>query len=440
MKPVQSRLGFTLAVLLAVNLLNFFDRQVLGAVGEPVREELGINDTRLGLLTTAFTLLYAAAGVPLGRWADLGRRTHILAAGVALWSVLTVLSGAAWNFGSMFVIRLGVGVGEASCAPAANSLLGDLVPRGQRSRALGIFMLGLPLGLSLSSLVSGELTHAWGWRAAFVVAGLPGLAVACFCLLMREPPRGGSEEQTIGTACRPGNPLLLVLRIRTMWWLILSGALHNFTAYALGAFLSPFLMRYHGLSVRGAGWLSAFGYGCGGLGLFLGGWACDRVVSRRASGRLEVSAAALALFTICIFLALGRPRDQAVEFGAWFLPACFFMYVYYSGVYATVQDVVEPALRGTAMAMYFFAMYVLGAAFGSLITGWVSDYFAARAADLAGSDTILPQHRAEGLHDALGLIPPLGLLLVVVLLIGSRTVRGDYRQLQQWMEASSRRQ
>src|SRR5262249_35449429 len=158
------------------------------------RKELNLTDTDLGALTTAFTLLYAVAGVPLGRWADLGRRTHILAAGVALWSVLTSLSGAAWNFWSLFVLRLGVGVGEAGCAPAAIPLLGDLFPRERRARALAVFMIGLPLGLSLSSLVSGWLAQLWGWRAAFLVAGLPGVAVALLCLLIQEPSRGASEK------------------------------------------------------------------------------------------------------------------------------------------------------------------------------------------------------------------------------------------------------
>src|SRR5207244_1928366 len=126
----------------------------------------------------------------------------------------------------------GVGIGEASCAPAANSLLGDRVPREQRSRALAVFMLGLPLGLSLSSLISGWLAKHYGWRIAFLVAGLPGLVVALLCLWIPEPPRGATERHHVGAGRREGNPLLLVLRIRTMWWIIASGVLHNFNAYA----------------------------------------------------------------------------------------------------------------------------------------------------------------------------------------------------------------
>jgi predicted MFS family arabinose efflux permease len=318
--------------------------------------------------------MYAAAGVPLGRWADVGRRTHILSAGVAVWSVFTLLSGKAWNYASLFALRLGVGIGEASCAPAANSLLGDLFPREKRARALAIFMLGLPLGLSLSSVVSGRLAQQWGWRVALLVAGLPGLAVALLCLFIREPARGASEQHAIGASRREGSPVLQVLRIPTLWWLIVSGALHNFNMYALGAFLAPFLQRYYGLNIGQAGDVSACAYACGGLGLFFGGWACDRIVRHRISGRLEISAASLALSTGCFLLALGQPSGDAWGFGAWLLPGCFFLYVYYSGVYPTIHDIVEPALRGTAMAVYFFAFYLIGAAQGPLLTGWLSDY------------------------------------------------------------------
>jgi MFS family permease len=436
MQSSRSRLGFTLSVLLAVNLLNFYDRQVLGAVGHPLSEELHLNDTLYGLLTTAFTLMYALAGVPLGRWADVGRRTYILSAGVALWSVFTLLSAAAWNYASLFAVRLGVGIGEASCAPAANSLLGDLFPRERRARALAIFMLGLPLGLSLSSVVSGWVAQHWNWRIALLVAGLPGLAVALLCLRIPEPSRGASEQHAVGASRREGNPVFQVMRIPTMWWLIVSGALHNFNMYALGTFLSPFLQRYYHLDVAQAGYVSSYAYACGGLGLFLGGWACDRIVRRRVSGRLEVSAGALALSAGCFFLALRQPMESPWGFAGCLLPGCFFLYIYYSGVYATIHDIVEPALRGTAMAMYFFAFYLIGAAQGPLLTGWLSDYFARRAASVDGAEKVLDAHKAIGLHDALGLIPVLSVALVVVLAIASRTVRADYERLQKWMESS----
>jgi len=463
MEKTRPRLAFTLLVLLGINTMNFYDRQVLGAVGEPVKNQWRLSDAELGALGTAFILLYAVVGVPLGHWADIGRRKIILAAGVTLWSVLTSLSGLAWSFASLFILRLGVGVGEASCAPAANSLLGDLFPSGRRARAISLFMLGLPVGLGLSFAVSGMIARHWGWRQALFVAGLPGLVLGLLTFGIPEPQRGAAEHQAIGAARRKGSPVLAVLRIPTMWWIILSGALHNFNMYALGHFLSPLLMRYHGLGVDVAGWISAVVYGFGGgLGVLFGGWVCDRIVKHRISGRLEVAALALLVSLPCLFLSLQPSRGHFWATAAWLLPGCMCLYVYYSGVYAAVQDIVEPALRGTAMALYFCAMYLLGAALGPYATGLISDYFAHRAlaatADAvptpvallsaspqAGMPAHLPwapillahqQARfavAEGLHDAMYVVPLLDGLLVLVLLAASRTVKRDYENLQKWM-------
>jgi MFS family permease len=174
------------------------------------------------------------------------------------------------------------------------------------------------------------------------------------------------------------------------------------------------------------------------VGLFVGGWACDRVVRRRVAGRLELTALASAAATACLALALGQPPDAVVGFATWLLPGCLFLYVYYSGVYATIQDVMEPALRGTAMATYFAVMYLF-AAFGPVVTGSLSRYFAARAAAADGSAAVTDGHRAVALHEALWLVPVLGALLVVVLYLASRTVKGDYEMLQRWMTTQGSR-
>jgi MFS family permease len=457
------RIAFVLCVLLGINTMNFYDRQVLGVVGEPLRKHWNLDDRQLGQLGTAFVLLYAVVGVPLGRWADVGKRTRILAVGILLWSVLTGLSGLAWSVTALFLFRLGVGIGEASCAPAANSLLGDFFPAQKRARAISLFMLGLPLGLGLSSVVSGEVAQRYGWRAALLVAGVPGLLLGLLVLAIPEPPRGAAEKHAVGAARRQGSPLLAVLRIPTMWWIILSGALHNFNMYALGHFLAPLLERYYGLTTRGAGWVGGLVYGLGGAMILLGGWACDRASRRRVNGRLEVATAALLLATPCIYLALRQPRGEVVPFTAWLLPGYALFYFYYAGVYATIQDIVEPALRGTAMALYFFAMYLLGGAMGPYATGWVSDYCAnrARAAEVSPAGAVaslavppeapfpanlawaaLAEHtkkeaaaRATGLHDAMYLVPVLAAALVLVMFLASRTVRADHERLQKWMQS-----
>ena len=149
-------------LLFGINMMNFYDRQVVGAIGEKIKVEWHLSDGQLAGLTTAFIILYAIVGIPLGRLADVGSRKRVLALGVTIWSLFTGLSGLASTFAAMIVCRLGVGVGEASAAPAANSLIGDLFPARQRARAISIFMLGLPVGTGASYLISGLVVQATG--------------------------------------------------------------------------------------------------------------------------------------------------------------------------------------------------------------------------------------------------------------------------------------
>jgi MFS family permease len=174
------------------------------------------------------------------------------------------------------------------------------------------------------------------------------------------------------------------------------------------------------------------------LGIFLGGWAADALVRRRASGRMEVATLALLLGAPCSFLALNQPAGELWAFALWMLPACMMFYVYYPAVYATVQDVIEPSLRGTAMAVYFFAMYLLGGAVGPVLLGQLSDYLAGRAL-AEGLAESREAARALGLHQAMYLIPALGLGLVVVLFAGSRTVTRDHRRLEERLALAAKK-
>ena len=438
----RSNAWFALWVLFAINAINFFDRQILGAVGESIRKEWGLSDSALGALGTAFTLLYAFVGVPFGRLTDKARRTWILSAGVFVWSLMTVTSGLARNFWQLFACRLGVGVGEASCAPAATSLIGDLFPASRRARALAIFMLGLPVGIALSFAVSGTIARSYGWRPAFYVAGIPGLVCASLVLFIREPRRGATEALQIGGRRREGSPYRLVLSTPTMRWLVISGALHNFNMYAIGSFITPFLMRYHGADIRHANFVSMVVYGIfGAPGLILGGVAGDAVMKRQANGRLLVGALAIIASVPFLYLALGRAGGDTLGFMVMMGVGCALMYAYYSTVYSTIQDVIEPSLRGTAMAVYFFAMYVLGASLGPYGTGLVSDFYTLRAARAAGligvTHQALEPFRAEGLHSAMYIIPALGVLLALVLFAAAGTVTKDVERLQHWMREST---
>lgn len=438
----KTKAGFALTVLFAINTMNFFDRQILGAVGELIRKEWTLSDTTLGTLGTAFTLIYAFVGLPLGRLADKSSRKTILAWGVFIWSALTAGSGIAQNFAQMFAMRLGVGVGEATCAPAANSLIGDLYPSDKRAKALSVFMMGLPIGIALSFLVSGFIAKDYGWRAAFYVAGIPGVLCAIGAYFIKEPIRGISEAHNVGELKRVGNPFWLVLSIPSMWWLILSGALHNFNMYAIGSFLQSYLMRYHQLEVSKAGLISMVVYGLAGApGLLLGGYLGDAAVKRKKNGRLVVATLGLLLSGPFVYLALGRPPGEIAGFTILMGMGVAAMYVYYSTVYSAIQDVIEPSLRGTAMALYFFAMYVMGASFGPVGVGFLSDFSTKRAAMAAGvtdfTQKALEPFRAEGLHTAMYVIPILGVLLTLVLFAASRTITKDMKKLDDWMKASA---
>lgn len=443
MKEKKSAVWYALFVLFAINAMNFFDRQILGAVGEPIRKEFGLSDSALGALGTAFTLFYAFVGIPLGRLADRIGRRGILSIGVFVWSLLTVGSGLANNFWQIFALRLGVGVGEASCAPAASSLIGDLFPSSWRAKALAIFMLGLPVGVALSFAVSGTIAKEYGWRAAFFVAGVPGILCAIAVLFIKEPIRGGNETHNIGEQKRVGSPYKLILASPTMRWLILSGAVHNFNMYAIGAFITPFLMRYHGADIQQANFISMIVYGVmGAPGLLIGGFIGDAVMKKRTDGRMLLATTAISLSVPLLFLALNQPRGAITAFLILMGAGVAMMYFYYSTVYSTIQDIVEPGLRGTAMSVYFLAMYVLGASIGPYATGVLSDFFTKRAANAAGildfSQTALEPFRAEGLHTAMFAIPILSVLLTVILYAASRTVTKDIERIQSWMKDSAK--
>ncbi len=265
-----------LLLLFAVNLLNFFDRQLPGVLGEPIRKEFGLTDAQLGLARHRVHARVRgrracrSAGSPTP-----GCARGSSAIGLTVWSALTAVSGVVTGYAGLVAARLGVGIGEATCSPACQSLIGDLYPPEKRSRALGAFMLGLPFGLCLSYLTGAWLGAEYGWRTCFVIAAVPGFIVALLILKLPEPPRGAADAPRTAEPRTPAggvSAFVRVLRIKTLWWIVISGALHNFNVYAINAFQTPFLQRYHMLNLRNAALVSALVVGLvGAIGL-LGGW------------------------------------------------------------------------------------------------------------------------------------------------------------------------
>jgi len=429
MTKTQSRAVFALFVLFAINLLNFFDRQLPGSLAEPIRKEFLLSDTALGLLGTVVTLIYGVVGLPLGRLADKYRRTRIIAAGAAVWSLLTGASGVAHSYFQLVVSRLGVGLGEATFAPAGQSLIGDLFPPQQRARAMGIFMLGLPAGIFLAYVSAGTIGAAFGWRATFWFACIPGLLLAWLALRIPEPMRGAADVPRAAAAGALESPYAAVLKLPTMRWIILSGVFHNFNMYAINTFQTPFLQRFHEMSLRQASTTSAITLGAvGAIGLLVGGWLADKLSAKRRDGRLLLTACSMAIAAPCIFFAVNQPKGSITAFMVLMAIGVTNMFVYYATVYAAIQDVIEPRLRGTAVAIYFCAMYVLGASFGPLGLGLLSDHFAHQAMHDAGAGTMTEAFKAIGLHNAMYAIPVLALLASMVLFAASRTVAADMRK------------
>jgi MFS family permease len=418
--------GYTasLAVLVAVNILNFYDRHVIGALTEPIRKEFDLTDSQVGLMSSAFIWLYALVGLPLGRFADSWSRKRLLAGGMLVWSLLTATAAMATSYTMLLFSRLGFAVGEAVVAPAATSWIGDLFPAGERSRPLALFMLGVPVGGALSYLFSGPIAQAYGWRTAMVLAALPAVLLIPVLLRLTEPARGGAELRP-DTLPRPS--MMTILKIPTMWWIIASGALLNFNMYAIGTFLPAFLSRIHGLTLARSGIATGIVFAAGGItGGLLAGRVGDRVIRSRENGRLLAAAAIATLGAPIGFVGIGAGSTPvaivliAIAFGT--------LNAYYGLVYSAIQDIVAPAMRGTAMAIYFMAMYLCGASFGPLLTGKLSDRMAHRAAEAAGATGITEAFKAIGLQQAMFIIPVLSLLLGMVLYGGSRTIGGDMRR------------
>ncbi|WP_166358838.1 spinster family MFS transporter [Pseudomonas akapageensis] len=423
-----------LFLLFLANLFNFFDRTIPAIIIEPIRMEWHLSDFQLGIIGTAFTIVYAMAGLPLGRMADTGSRSRLMGWGLAVWSALTAVNGLVGSFWSFLLVRMGVGIGEASYGPAANSLIGDLFPAHRRARAMGIFMLGLPLGLLLAFFTIGSMVQAFGsWRAPFFIAAVPGLLLAVFMFFIREPARGAAE--TVAVAQTPiDRPLRRVLMIPTFGWLTLAGLTFNFASYACNSFMVPMLQRYFLLPLQEAAVATGVIVGLTGLvGLTLGGWIADRIHQRVASGRLLFAAVSMLVATVSTACALHAGRIEIGVFVVLFSIGWLFAYNFYTCVYTAIQDVVQPRLRATAMALYFAGLYLLGGGLGPVVVGLLSDHFAQTAMLEAGAGQMTEAFKAVGLHDAMYLIPVALLLTLVFLLQASRCFSQDAQRMREGM-------
>lgn len=419
-------LSGALVALFLANLLNFFDRSIPSVVAEPIKNEFALSDLQLGLITSAFTLVYAIAGLPLGRLADRGNRPGIIGVGLLVWSGLTAATGAAGNYMLFILVRLGVGVGEAAFTPAANSMIGDLYPADRRSRAVGVFMLGLPMGLMLAYFTVGRIAEAFdSWRAPFFVAAVPGVILALVMLRMRDPERGGAEQVSIKETGAVHRPIRLLLSIPTLRWLILAGLTFNFAAYAVNSFTVPLLMRQYELKLTSAAVVTGVVVGLTGLfGLLLGARYADRASATSPRARLMIGVITSAGAAPLTALALMQNGGSVFLFALLFSLGWLLAYGFYISVYPAIHDVVVPQLRATATALFFAAMYLLGGFAGPVVVGGISDWFAQRAARSAGVQGVA-QFAGQGLNSALYLVPVMLALTAIFIYLATRRVDAD---------------
>lgn len=383
--------GRTLAILVAVFASSHLDRNIMGILAEPIRLDLGLSDSQLGLMTgLAFALFYAGLGMPLALWADRGNRRNLIALSVAVWSAMTALGGLAQTYWQLLVTRIGVAAGEAGSNPPSHSIIADLWAPHERATAMGIFATGVSFGVLLGFLIGGWANQWWGWRATFVIVGLPGLALA---LLVRyrvpEPVRGASEPIPVAAspaAAEPpsfGDTLRFMFRDRVMGLVMLGGAFTSFVGYANVIWIPTYFMRVKGLEsgVVGTGFALIAGIG-GALGVYFTGWLADRLGQRRPGWRLGVLAIGL-LAGIPLLLATVTVQSPLLAFGLFTIPAILGSF-HVGPVFAAIQSRAPVDRRAVAASINLFVANIIGLGAGPFFVGFLSD----RLAQSLGGDAL----------------------------------------------------
>lgn len=375
---------YVLGLLVLTGVVAWMDRNVFAVVLESIKAELELSDFSLGLLGgSAFGLFYATFGLPVAWLADRYRRSAVIASAVALWSGMTAACGLASGFGSLFAARVGVGIGEAGCAPPAQSLVCDYFAPNRRAGALGVLYLYIPCGFLLGFLGGGWVDAHFGWRTAFAALGAPGLLLSVLvALTLREPPRGRFDAAPAGTA--PSLPSMLrhFVRSPALRQLPLAGAAHGVGAFAAALWLPAYLTRSFALSGDEAGlWLAvAYGVG-GGAGVLAGGRLADTLVARTRDARWYAWGSALVVVTAVPFCALLYcSRRAAIALPALIVVTTLW-HMFLGPVTATVQNLAGVRRRAGAAAFYLFLVNLLSAGVGPALVGSVSDRLHARLGD-----------------------------------------------------------
>ena len=367
--------NYALGVLVVVYTFNFIDRQILSILLEPIKQDLGLSDSALGMLTGfAFALFYATLGIPIARFADRSNRRNLIAWALAIWSAMTAVSGLAQNFWHLLLARIGVGVGEAGCSPPAHSMLADYFPTENRATALGIYSLGIPFGLLFGFIAGGWLNEFFGWRVAFFIVGVPGLLLAILVrFTLREPPRGMAE----GRVADEEQPTIMET-FRFLWskrsfrHMAVGGGLTAFVGYGVITWVPSFLIRSYGMSTGDVGTYLGLILGIpGGIGIALGGYLADRYGARDTRWYLWIVSVALIASTPLFFgVYLSSTAFASLMF--LILPILLGNF-YQATTFSQTQGLVSLRMRSVAAAVLLFILNMIGLGAGPQAVGILSD-------------------------------------------------------------------
>ena len=379
-----------LGILAVINLLSYLDRYIVAAVAESLKQAgMGLTDANLGTLMSAFVIVYTVVAPVFGALGDRGSRPRLIALGVGIWSFATALSGFAGSYLTLLAARAAVGVGEASYVTIAPSLLSDYFPLRQRGRVMAIFFCAIPVGSALGYVVGGLVDKHFGWRAAFFVAGIPGLAFALLCLLLRDPPRGAQEEVTgsSGQGAKPARPSIKetwltygrLLRYPTYALTVLGYAAYTFAVGGMAFWMPAFLERSRGIPRSEA----TVSFGAivvitGFLGTFLGGWMGDYFAKRSQRAYLWLSAISCLMAAPFVWAALTTQSPRL--YLASMVAGQLLLFLSTGPINAAIANLVTATERASAIALSVFAIHVLGDVLSPPLIGALSDRTSLQAA------------------------------------------------------------
>jgi MFS transporter, Spinster family, sphingosine-1-phosphate transporter len=388
-KATKNPLQLTLWVLLIVYVFNFLDRQIVNILAEPISRDLGLSDTQIGLMTgIAFAAFYTFLGIPIARYADSPKtnRVGLISVSLVVWSAMTALCGLAQNVVQLLLARIGVGVGEAGCTPAAHSLIADLAPPEKRASAISFYSLGIPIGTLLGLLLGGLIVDSYGWRVAFFVAGLPGILMAAVVMLLLRDPRV-SGAITAATQAKPqistSEALQEIVGSRAFIFMAIGGAAAAFLSYGKATWTTIFFQRTHAMSPGEVGFWFGIGGGIAGIiGTYAGGWFADTF--GRENRRHVLTAPAIGML-IAIPVAIAAYWAEQLWLSLLLIMVPTALNALYVGpAYSCAQGLVPLRARAMAAAVLLFAQNLIGLGLGPLFFGILSDMFK----PIAGPDSV----------------------------------------------------